>query len=83
MKRRSAIEPEIGHQKAEGKLGKNWLKGSFGDALNPMLCGAGHNLRKILARLRRSLYGALSSSVRRLGCQVICGWNPRWPWRAA
>jgi IS5 family transposase len=53
MKRRSSIEPEIGHQKAEGKLGKNWLKGSLGDALNAMLCGMGHNLRKILAHLRR------------------------------
>lgn len=53
MKRRSSIEPEIGHQKADGKLGKNWLKGSLGDALNAMLCGMGHNLRKILAHLRR------------------------------
>jgi len=53
MKRRSAIEPEIGHQKYDGKLGRNWLKGSQGDALNAMLCGMGHNLRKILAHLRR------------------------------
>ena len=53
MKRRSAIEPEIGHQKSDGKLGRNWLKGMQGDALNAMLCGMGHNLRKILARLRR------------------------------
>ena len=53
MKRRSSIEPEIGHQKADGKLGKNWLKGILGDALNAMLCGVGHNLRKILAHLRR------------------------------
>lgn len=53
MKRRSAIEPEIGHQKSDGKLGRNWLKGMQGDALNAMLCGMGHNLRKILAHLRR------------------------------
>lgn len=53
MKRRSSIEPEIGHQKADGKLGRNWLRGSLGDALNAMLCGVGHNLRKILAHLRR------------------------------
>jgi IS5 family transposase len=53
MKRRSGIEPEIGHQKADGKLGRNWLKGMIGDAQNAILCAAGHNLRKILARLRR------------------------------
>ncbi len=53
MKRRSGIEPEIGHQKSDGKLGRNWLKGVLGDAQNAILCAAGHNLRKILAHLRR------------------------------
>ena len=53
MKRRSAIEPEIGHQKADGKLGRNWLKGVLGDAQNAVLCAVGHNMRKILAHLRR------------------------------
>ena len=53
MKRRSAIEPEIGHQKSDGKLGRNWLKGVLGDAQNAILCAAGHNMRKILAHLRR------------------------------
>ena len=52
IKRRSAIEPAIGHMKAEGKLGRNWLKGSIGDALNAVLCGAGYNLRMILRKLR-------------------------------
>ena len=52
MKRRSSIEPEIGHQKADGKLGRNWLKGVRGDAQNAVLCAVGHNLRKILAHLR-------------------------------
>ncbi len=52
MKRRSSIEPEIGHQKFDGKLGRNWLKGMLGDAQNAILCAAGHNLRKILAHLR-------------------------------
>ena len=50
--RRSAIEPAIGHMKNEGKLRRNWLKGSLGDALNAVLCGAGHNLRIILRALR-------------------------------
>lgn len=53
IKRRSAIEPTIGHMKADGKLGRNWLKGASGDALHAVLCGAGHNIRLLLRRLRR------------------------------
>jgi IS5 family transposase len=55
LRRRSAVEPEIGHMKADGLLGRNFLKGMQGDAMNAILCGAGHNLRKILARLRAFL----------------------------
>ena len=50
--RRSAIEPAIGHMKNEGKLRRNWLKGTLGDALHAVLCGAGHNLRMILRAIR-------------------------------
>ena len=56
LRRRSAVEPEIGHLKVDGRLGRNFLKGMQGDAINAILCGAGHNLRKILARLRALLY---------------------------
>ena len=42
--------------KADGLLGRNFLKGMQGDAINAVLCGAGHNMRKILARLRALLY---------------------------
>lgn len=52
IKRRSAIEPTIGHMKMDGRLGRNPLKGALGDALHAVMCGAGHNLRLILAALR-------------------------------
>jgi IS5 family transposase len=52
IRRRSAIEPAIGHMKADGKLDCNWLKGALGDAMHAVLCGAGHNLRMILRKLR-------------------------------
>jgi IS5 family transposase len=52
IRRRSAIEPAIGHMKSDGKLGRNWLKGALGDAIHAVLCGAGHNLRMILRKLR-------------------------------
>jgi IS5 family transposase len=44
IKRRSAIKPASGHMKNDGKLGRNWLKGPLGDAMNAVLCGAGHNI---------------------------------------
>jgi IS5 family transposase len=50
--RRSAIEPAIGHMKMDGRLGRNPLKGQLGDAIHALMCGAGHNLRLILAALR-------------------------------
>lgn len=52
FKRQSAIEPEIGYMRVEGKLVRNWLKDKLGDALNVMLCSAGYNVRMILRKLR-------------------------------
>jgi transposase, IS5 family len=50
-RRRAAVEPEIGHMKNDGRLGRNYLKGTIGDKLNAILCGVGHNTRKLLAFL--------------------------------
>ena len=52
LKRRSAIEPEIGHMKNDGHLGRCFLKGAEGDAMNILLVAAGHNLRKTINWLR-------------------------------
>lgn len=52
LRRRSAIEPEIGHMKSDGRLARCPLKGRHGDAIFAVLCGCGHNLRKILRHLR-------------------------------
>jgi IS5 family transposase len=55
LRRRSAIEPVIGHMKTDGRLDRNFLAGTRGDAINTLLCGAGYNLRLILNYLRRLL----------------------------
>jgi transposase, IS5 family len=55
LKRRAAIEPLIGHMKAEGHLGRCYLKGHAGDAANALLSAVGHNLRRVLAWLRMLL----------------------------
>jgi transposase, IS5 family len=52
LRRRSAIEPVIGHMKAEGHLGRCYLKGREGDAANAILTAAGYNFRRILTWLR-------------------------------
>src|SRR5882757_7435792 len=52
LRRRSAIEPVIGHMKAEGHLGRCYLKGRAGDAANAILSAVGYNLRPVLAWLR-------------------------------
>ena len=51
MKRRSAIEPIIGHLKNFCRMGKNYLKGKIGDILNPFISAIGLNLRNIANRL--------------------------------
>jgi IS5 family transposase len=49
LRRRNAIEPIIGHTKADGLLERNHLKGAAGDAINAILVAAGHNLRPLIA----------------------------------
>jgi IS5 family transposase len=55
LRRRSAIEPVIGHMKAEGHLGRCYLKGRAGDAANAILSAVGYNFQRILAWLRALL----------------------------
>ena len=52
LRRRSAIEPMIGHMKNDGRLTRCPLKGTDGDAIFAVLCGCGHNIRMILRHLR-------------------------------
>jgi IS5 family transposase len=51
LRRRSAIEPVIGHAKSDGHLNRNFLLGADGDAINLVLVAAGHNLRLLRAWL--------------------------------
>ena len=50
-KRRSAIEPKIGHAKFTNRMRHCYLKGVKGDAANVVLAAAGANMRKLLRRL--------------------------------
>ncbi|WP_342226201.1 IS5 family transposase [Rickettsia endosymbiont of Urophora cardui] len=52
IKRRSAIEPIIGHLKQYGRMGRNFLKGMIGDIINPIISAIGLNLRCIANHLQ-------------------------------
>lgn len=66
LRRRSAIEPVIGHMKTDGHLGRNFLKGYAGDHANALLTAVGHNFRLILAWLRLLLRLILVITAQRL-----------------
>ncbi len=48
MKRRSAIEPVIGHMKQSHGLAKNSLKGIIGDKINAIGASIGFNLKQLI-----------------------------------
>jgi transposase, IS5 family len=48
FKRRSAVEPCIGHTKIEHRMGRNFLAHSTGDAINAVLAAVGYNFSLLL-----------------------------------
>ncbi|MCE5341930.1 MAG: IS5 family transposase [Planctomycetaceae bacterium] len=55
LKRRSAIEPTIGHVKSDNRMDRNYLKGTAGDMINAILAAAGYNMRKLLTAFLSAL----------------------------
>jgi len=63
-RRRSAIEPKIGHLKTDHRLGRCFLKGLAGDAINAILAAAGSNLLKLLRQVVHALIFTLLQWLR-------------------
>ena len=61
FRRRAAVEPVIGHLKAEHRMGRNHLAGRHGDAANAVLAAAGYNFRLILRWLALWLSAILAT----------------------
>ena len=61
FRRRSAVEPTIGHLKNEHRMGRNRLAGRAGDAANAVLAAAGYNFSLLLRwlALLRALIAAM------------------------
>ena len=64
MKRRAAVEPVIGHVKAEHRMERNYLKGRDGDRANAVLAAAGYNF-SLLIRWFEALLRALIAAILR------------------
>ena len=66
LRRRSAVEPVIGHLKAEHRMGRNYLWYRQGDAANAVLAAVGYNFRRLIRWLRlllRLILGALIAAL--------------------
>lgn len=52
LRRRSAVEPVIGHLKSDHRMGRNYLWHRQGDAANAILAAAGYNFRRLFRWLQ-------------------------------
>jgi transposase, IS5 family len=66
MRRRSAVEPVIGHLKSEHRMGRNYLWHRQGDAINAVLAAAGYNFRRLIRWLSLLLCLILAPLTARL-----------------
>jgi len=64
LKRRAAVEPVIGHGKADHRMGRNFLAHRDGDAINAVLAAAGYNFRRLLTWLALVLRMFLQTFMR-------------------
>ncbi|GLB53896.1 hypothetical protein NBRC110019_29370 [Neptunitalea chrysea] len=53
-RRRAAIEPIIGHLKADHRVARNFLKGQMGDSINFIMAAAGFNFKKLMVKLQQA-----------------------------
>src|ERR1700726_2362445 len=63
LRRRSAVEPVIGHLKAEHRMGRNYLWFRRGDAANAILAAVGYNFRRLIRWLRLLLCQILAALI--------------------
>jgi IS5 family transposase len=69
LRRRSAVEPVIGHLKSEHRMDRNYLWHREGDAANAVLAAVGYNFRRLIRWLRLLLCQIFARLT--LGLQLI------------
>ncbi len=75
LKRRQAIEPAIGHTKADHRMDRCWMKGALGDALHALCCAAGYNIRWLMRAIAR---GGLAAAF--FVPRTLHGDHKKWLW---
>lgn len=78
FKRRSAVEPVIGHMKQDHRMDRNYLKGTEGDKINAILAACGFNLRKLLRALLWLIFKELERLKRLAKPMLPFDWAPQW-----
>jgi IS5 family transposase len=78
LKRRSAIEPTIGHLKSDHRLERNFLRGKSGDRINALMSAVGYNFCKLLRAFACLVFFILRwgwyTSKRQFGSSVYRVW---------
>ncbi|MBK8927335.1 MAG: transposase [Crocinitomicaceae bacterium] len=64
FRRRAAIEPVIGHLKTDHRMEKNYLGGESSSKINAMFAATGWNLKKLMDKLVRDIFGDFSNWFR-------------------
>ena len=71
MKHRAAVEPSIGHLKAEHRLERNRLKGVAGNAVNAVLSAAAMNFQKLM----RAVPGLVMRRIFAILSRLLSRWE--------
>jgi transposase, IS5 family len=71
FRRRAAIEPRIGHLKSDFRLGRNFLRGVQGDAMNLLLAATAANLSLWLRRASACLHAIITRLLLALGLRAF------------
>ena len=66
LRRRSAVEPVVGHLKSEHRMGRNYLWHRAGDVANAVLAAACYNFRRLLRWLQLRLREILVQPIVRI-----------------
>jgi transposase, IS5 family len=66
LRRRSAVEPVIGHLKSDHRMDRNYLWHRQGDATNAVLAAVGYNFRRLIRWLKLLLCQILTSLILRI-----------------
>ncbi len=66
--RRAAIEPVIGHLKADYRLSRNFYKGIKGDNINIMLAAAAMNFKRMMNKWKKNLWQLFYRIIFRITC---------------